>query len=511
VPLTVDDDIDAMSFRIDPRTLVPPPRYAGAEFSVDRASAGRPGTAVRAAAQADRAAHVFITPWPSLILGLFLPGVNFDLYSALALGLENDLDALDVENPLLPVVRHAPEGQPPRTELPAAAAFPIDPYALGTVPTRGVGIGFPVYFSLRAGSASLGALNAVPSDVLSTVVDDREPMVAYGGARDLKVTAPGAHDCRPPACDDVDAMFVDHLGSVFFSLARMSPTLVQIGASAADVLQPGGNRPVVFLPAGALGLDRDTDDLDGLDLEPCRFTALEYSRLKNLAVIETGVYCEVAQPRGLLTLGKNVVARDGSVLMGDRVRLGIGSDVANVVGNTVQKSRGAKVRGVERNTLSVPLVVDATLRAPESCQGPAVEVPTGTASNLAPGLYGVLRIRDGGRVVADAGPYRFCAIHLGKNAQLEFRGDLPSMVYVAGALRVGTGSTLGPQRGTPPPSIDVGGRALTLRGKHVVAHLRAPEALVSMGRSLLFQGSLLARRVRSDHSVRLGCAPPLGE
>lgn len=114
-----------------------------------------------------------------------------------------------------------------------------------------------VFISLSAGSPSLETLEQGPADILWTV--GFTPGV-YASAASLGLLSG----------DDIDGMCINDFGggpafdpetdTVLFSLAPGSPTLADLGASAADVLEPG---PRVHLRAGQMGL-RVSDDINAL-------------------------------------------------------------------------------------------------------------------------------------------------------------------------------------------------------------------------------------------------------
>lgn len=484
------DNVDALSFKFDPAWAVPPPRFAGLEYSVDANSAGLPNTRLRAHAAGHRQNHVWIVPWPFAALGLFAPGDQFDLFSEIELALDpmDDVDAIDIENPLIQVADFGPNTL---TGFPPFAAFPM---------TRQgpFGLGFDTFFSLDSTSLTPIPIGAGPADIFVSPGDGSIPRVAFRGVADLKLKAG----------DDIDGVFVDHLDFPYFSLAPGSPTLTPAGPHAADVLHVGPAGPAVFLPATALGLQRPGDDIDALDIEVCRFTALRHLTLKDDSVIETGAYVEVAEPRGWLRLAGNAQARDGTWLVAHELLLGSNSSVANVAADRVKAGRGVTIRGVRRATAPpLPLAVDASRRTSEECAGgQTIFVGEGETQGLLSGVYGAVRVAKGGVLHLAGGAYRFCDLQLGAGARLETHGDLPARIEVTGRLSFGEDSTVGPAAGTPVPTFEVGGRLVRLRGKSLVAHVRAPHARLSMGKGLLFRGSLLAASVRAFHSVKLGCA-----
>jgi len=122
----------------------------------------------------------------------------------------------------------------------------------------------PVYFTLAPGSPTLGAIPAVPSDILVEAPPGFAPPVIFfpGGA--LPVAAPCA--AAPPACDAVDALEVFPPGpTILFSLAPGSPTLGACPASAADIFVNGPPCSIA-IASGALGLLAG-DNVDALAVD----------------------------------------------------------------------------------------------------------------------------------------------------------------------------------------------------------------------------------------------------
>jgi hypothetical protein len=252
--LASGDDIDALSYGLDVLDDFEDPEAEGSfmvAFSVDPASVGSPNSGVnREATQTTPEAYAdeFIT---------YFQNSNIELVDEQALVLQegslgDDLDALT--------------GQPTR--------YP-DPDG-NTIPER------PVFFSLAPGSPSLTTLGVSPADLLfsqngSVGVyalesdlglvpgDDVDALCLQKSGLPSPVLRPGVGPPGPPA---PGAAQFDY---ALFSLARGSPTLATIGASAADLLVTdfSPNRPNLVAPpalyaeAAKLGL-LDSDDLDAL-------------------------------------------------------------------------------------------------------------------------------------------------------------------------------------------------------------------------------------------------------
>lgn len=229
------DDLDALSYGAD----FGPKDEETIAFSVAPGSTGLPGSAVAAQAactpaqpQADEFSSVLGGTNTLVFDG---DGVNGACPTVFSLGLierpqSDDLDAL--------------VDQPPSY---------VDGNNDG-VPER------PVIFSLAPGSPSLTQIGAGPADVLYTM-NGVLPIV-YASAASLGLQAGDDLDALCLSDNGIGFSFTPGTDRMLFSLAAGSPTLASIGASAADVLQPGA--PVtVAVHAAQLGL-QNSDDLDAL-------------------------------------------------------------------------------------------------------------------------------------------------------------------------------------------------------------------------------------------------------
>jgi hypothetical protein len=180
--------------------------------------------------------------------------------------------------------------------------------------------------------------------------------------------------------------------------------------------------------------------------------------MKNNGVVEPGVYVEAANANGAITLGKLNFADDGSVLVANSVKIGRGASVANVSSNVFNGGPGAVVRYMSRLAPPLPLALDVTARTPANCSGPAVTVATGGTLTLPSGVYGDVRLANSATLILGPGSYRFCSFTAGRTSTVEFQGPVASQVAIAGNLKIGNSSSFGPTAGTPPPTIEVGGR-----------------------------------------------------
>lgn len=131
-----------------------------------------------------------------------------------------------------------------------------------------------VGFSLAPGSPTLTGANpllppgAEPGDILVSCAGPSLFTFMPAAALGLVSAGPG---CAPPLCDDVDALSISFPagGTVLFSLAAGSPSLVGCAYSSADLLgwavPPLAPCAPAALPAGAIGL-LPGDDVNALEV-----------------------------------------------------------------------------------------------------------------------------------------------------------------------------------------------------------------------------------------------------
>lgn len=228
-------DVDAISFA---KTGPIVPEFY---FSVNRGSAGTPGTAVAGeSAFGDQAADIFVSTGA---------GFNFQFRDGNGI----------VANPLTPGAPSPPLGLAEPGPVPGDNVDALD---LGVV-------GPLIYWSVNPATTGFGPyIGFSAADIFFAPT-----FGGYAGAPGLYASAVLLGLL---AGDNIDALvFYDDgfAGAtpgdiVLFSLAPGSPSLAIGGASAADILitSPGAT-PGIFLPAGAIGL-LPTDDLDALDVIP---------------------------------------------------------------------------------------------------------------------------------------------------------------------------------------------------------------------------------------------------
>jgi hypothetical protein len=226
------DELSGLSFGADFSDDALPP----VEFSVAAGSQGMPGTAVRLEAgctPAQQQADVF----------------SSHLDTANSQDLDGDGQACATNAGYGLLIEEDPAHELDALEADPCRSLDFDCNGLPDS---------PVYFTLEAGSPSLTALGAAPSDIL-----------AAGSAYVLEVWAAGETQLGLAAGDVIDAICLQEDGDgqfssgdrLLFSLAPGSPSLAAIRATPADLLR--ANPLGVFLAAGSLGL-LPGDDVDAL-------------------------------------------------------------------------------------------------------------------------------------------------------------------------------------------------------------------------------------------------------
>ncbi|MCS6826307.1 MAG: hypothetical protein NZ553_06820 [Caldilinea sp.] len=227
------DEVAGLSFGMDFTESALPP----IQFSVDRSSRGRTGSAVRAEADCSPAqahADVFESAFDgNNTQDLDGDGVSCADNAGYALSLtessqSDTLDALD-RDPCRTVDLNC-DGAPDQT----------------------------IYLTLAPGSPTLALLGATPADILASGADF-VPSVWAAGAANLGLRAGDVIDAL---ClfEDGDGVY-GQSDRLLFSLARGSPTLAQLAAGPADLLVPAP--PRVAVPAASLGLE-SADNIDAL-------------------------------------------------------------------------------------------------------------------------------------------------------------------------------------------------------------------------------------------------------
>ena len=224
-------------------------------------------------------------------------------------------------------------------------------------------------------------------------------------------------------------------------------------------------------------------------------------RLNNGADIEVDV--AVRSLGGVLRIGKKAVAIDGTTMTADLLNLGPLSSVFDVATKAVlHLAPGATVRG-SRGQATLPLPFCSY--QPPACGGPALVVAPGDfLGPLAPGVYGELLVKNGGRVKLQPGAFTFCSLRTARN--VVFDTDGPTTIDVAGSVIIGNESRLGPAGAGPLPVLRVGGELLRIAASaRLEALVTAPASALHMGRQAVFNGTLCVERLITDKQIQLVC------
>jgi hypothetical protein len=227
------DEIAGLSFGVDFTESTLPP----VQFSVDRSSRGRAGSAVRAEADCSPAqAHA-------------------DVFESAFDG----ANAQDLDGDGSACANNAGYGLSLNESSQSDALGALDRDPCQTVDLNCDGVpDQTIYLTLAPGSPTLALLGATSADILASGADF-VPGVWAAGVANLGLRAGDVIDAL---ClfEDGDGVYGQG-DRLLFSLARGSPTLTQSAAGPADLLLPAP--PRVAVPAAALGLEA-TDNVDAL-------------------------------------------------------------------------------------------------------------------------------------------------------------------------------------------------------------------------------------------------------
>ena len=238
---------------------------------------------------------------------------------------------------------------------------------------------------------------------------------------------------------------------------------------------------------------------------PCAaipFLACESVRINN----DTDVLASIAvnAPGGSLRLSHDAFTSDGTVVIGDHVELGDGSNVARVLTNDLHRGQNVTVRSGVAPPPSLPLTTPCCPIPAIACGSGTLFVRAGETQILTPGSYGALRIQNTGEVQLEPGTYSFCSIRTGRSTRIEAEGAVT--LNVRDTMQVGVDSHLEPVEGGPTIAVNVGGRRIKFTQNAVAkADLVGPNALLRLGRSASVAGSFCVGRVRTDKHTNLQC------
>jgi len=206
-------------------------------------------------------------------------------------------------------------------------------------------------------------------------------------------------------------------------------------------------------------------------------------------------------PGGVLLFGRRVVLEEGSVAIADTVRVGKGSQIPVVAGNTVQAQKATIQQQI---TVQLPIVERFCPASPVQCGGEKVTVGKGASRDLPPGVYGDVILQNGGRLQLSPGTYVFCSLRGGRQTKVVTPAGVT--LNVQGDLKLGNGSEFGGGQGDELPQVNVlGGQATLGALGRTAARLAAPAAQLRLGRGLSWRGAYCASTVTGARSLVLGC------
>jgi hypothetical protein len=213
---------------------------------------------------------------------------------------------------------------------------------------------------------------------------------------------------------------------------------------------------------------------------------------------------------GVIQLGNNSFAADGTTLAGDSVNLLSNTNVFDVLTNHLHQGTGSIIRGTV-GTPVLPLTNPFCPIPALSCTGGVDQiVPKLGTLTLAPGTYGNLVVKTGATVIlAPEGVFNFCSVHTGRNVTIVVSGMTPSMINVVGNFRLSDASTMLPVGTTPTPFLNVGGDSLRIgRRSTIQAFISAPDAHAAFGRGAKITGSFCVLSNQADKGITLMCPMP---
>jgi hypothetical protein len=230
-----------------------------------------------------------------------------------------------------------------------------------------------------------------------------------------------------------------------------------------------------------------------------------YGKIGNNGTVNASI--ATSQVGGHFNVGKDVTMPDETVVIGDSVRIGEGSNVFEVWTNHLWSQPTATIRNGTDSAI-LPML-DPYCSTPEiTCGGPDVDLEVNEGSGpLPPGSYGTVIVRNGAALQLAPGTFNVCRLLVGRNGSVEAQGAVT--LNVKGQVRFGTEASLAPIASAPPVQLNVTGSQIRF-GQNAVAdaHITAPNALLRFGRSAVFDGSFCVDMLRDDKHVTLSCSCP---
>jgi hypothetical protein len=238
-------------------------------------------------------------------------------------------------------------------------------------------------------------------------------------------------------------------------------------------------------------------------------------KTKGLTVADGGIGVNDAGGR---LICRGALTAPSSMVAADRVRLD------KTPGNTVVQQLFANIVeiGGTATPFSPPIVADVATACgfpapfPVCAPGMDVDVPAGTTMNLAPGVYGKVRVHGSllaaGVLVLNGGSYVVCDVKASRTAQL--RVQTPTTLAVVGKVSLGPSAFFGPEAGSGLVASDIrlyanGPIVKLARQSYSEARLCAPSAKLKVSRGGTHIGSYVASYIRTQE-VTLALGSPSG-
>ena len=207
---------------------------------------------------------------------------------------------------------------------------------------------------------------------------------------------------------------------------------------------------------------------------------------------------------GYLAFARNVFMADGTTIGANRVRLGRGASVFDVVANFVDGP--GDIRGTLTPTFTAGGAGSLCTAPPIFCGGPDALIDVD--GPLAPGVYGNVRVMPGVTATLSAGTYDMCSLRILAGASLIVAaGEASPTLRVTGSLRAARYVTVGPGPGAGRPRFQVGLKGAFGADNVITAHLAVPGGKLAFGRRIVFDGTMCTRKVLTFKQASLDCTP----
>lgn len=147
-----------------------------------------------------------------------------------------------------------------------------------------------------------------------------------------------------------------------------------------------------------------------------------------------------------------------------------------------------------------------TVNANTDCSGVADGNPGNGRCDLPPGTYGILEVKNQGKITLAGGDYVFCSVNVGKNVSII--STTPSTIMTSGDFLVNNEASLGQQCGDlrvlakGPGAIGFG------RSSSINGFFCAPSRLLQLGHDNDLTGQFIADMVNADSNDRGHCCAP---